>query len=294
MTSPALMRDLGRSLAAAIIEIDSERINAILIQYGKIKPSRINIRTDSSQKTSLLHFAALNGLTEVVKCIAILKRQSEPINPPDKEGQTPLHIASAKGHREIVHLILRSMQEEDEPNPPNKDGMTPLHLAVLRGDELIVIKLLIAICIRRGNPNPASPITGETPLHFSVRQHTRKITTAICAALRMLKISPLVREKMRNQTPLDYAASCLSTESATDILSAVHRVPLAERANLGHKALLDSIKYDNEPLAIKIYKKFFSQANQLLQKDLLSLAEEHKMPKLMHRIQVVRQTDINT
>ncbi|WP_406831117.1 ankyrin repeat domain-containing protein [Wolbachia endosymbiont (group A) of Bibio marci] len=75
-------------------------------------------------KHTLLHLAAEEGCTEIVK--VLLQAKGIDINAANEFGQTPLHLAAEEGHTEIVKILI-----ENGADPLIKDehGKTPRDLA---------------------------------------------------------------------------------------------------------------------------------------------------------------------
>ena len=61
----------------------------------------------------------------------------ENVNPPmyDQHGRTPIHFAALNGHSEVVKIIISYTQI---PNVADLYGMTPIHLATKNGHANVV------------------------------------------------------------------------------------------------------------------------------------------------------------
>lgn len=110
---------------------------------------------------SLLHWAAKNGMTNIIEKILTNKdlKHLNMINWEDECGKTPLHLACREGHLSVVKQLLRF-----GANPNSKDRIhwTPLHEAAF-WNHLSVVYCLVEAGV------DINPITedGETPLNFS-------------------------------------------------------------------------------------------------------------------------------
>ena len=90
-----------------------------------------------------IHWAAINGHTEIIKSLVPL---TENPNVPNFNGETPIHWAVYNGHTEIVKILVPFT---DNPNAPNNNGETPIHYAASNGHTKIV-KILVPLT---DNPN---------------------------------------------------------------------------------------------------------------------------------------------
>ena len=70
-----------------------------------------------------LHFAALDGLNEIVE---LLIAKGADVNAKSDDGWTSLHDAASIGHNEIVELLIA---KGADVNAKNNYGNTPLDLA---------------------------------------------------------------------------------------------------------------------------------------------------------------------
>ena len=70
-----------------------------------------------------IHWAALNGHTEIVKILAPL---TDNPNSADNSGITPIHQAAWIGQTEIVKILAPLT---NNPNAPDKDGYTPIEFS---------------------------------------------------------------------------------------------------------------------------------------------------------------------
>ncbi len=79
---------------------------------------------DGDTAMTLLHKAALQGQTEVVKWI--VSQPNVDVDGKNKYGRSPLHFACDAGHSEIVTLLLDA---KADVNCMSLGGLTPLHVA---------------------------------------------------------------------------------------------------------------------------------------------------------------------
>ena len=128
-----------------------------------------------------LHYAALNGHTNVVKLLIATeldlikerlsskerrKAKSANVNVQDNEGKTPLHLSALKGHKEVVRLLIA---RGAKVMATTKFGDTPLHCAAGEGHK-DVVELLIA---KEADVN-ARDGRNKTPLYLaSERGHAK-------------------------------------------------------------------------------------------------------------------------
>lgn len=110
---------------------------------------------------SALHYAALNGHTEVVQLLLI--GDANP-NIQDTRGSGPLHLAAWAGHHDIVKLLLAHNHRPADANLLTADADTPLHCAAQHGHTGALTTLLAY-----GADPTLTNIRGETPFDLAAQ-----------------------------------------------------------------------------------------------------------------------------
>ena len=139
--------------------------------------------------TSLLQFAAEEGLTEIVR---FLLAKVADINLQDRYGRTALHFAAAQGHMEIVELLLANGADLDLLD---RGGFTALMRAVWQSNKGI-IKLLLA----NGADINLQGLFGRTALMFSAQKKDKETVEFLLAN----GADPNIKDK-EGRTALIYA-----------------------------------------------------------------------------------------
>jgi Ankyrin repeats (3 copies) len=104
-----------------------------------------------------LHYAALCGLNEIVKVLAI--EHPEDMDSRSFDGEsTPLHLASKEGHVEVARLLI---ERGADVAAQTRDGSTSLHRASFGGNVQ-----LARLLIEHGADAAAQTKDGSTPLHL--------------------------------------------------------------------------------------------------------------------------------
>jgi ankyrin repeat protein len=103
---------------------DGKRISELILQG-------IDINQADRQGTTLLHWAAINGIT---KAIQPLIDHGADINKADKQGCTPLYTAAEHGNTEVVRLLLNN---GTDINKADKQGRTSLAVATPEARKII-------------------------------------------------------------------------------------------------------------------------------------------------------------
>lgn len=128
---------------------NNEVLKCLITQYGS------NFNCVTSEKTTPLHFAARNGSLE---CVKILLDFNAPANEADQMGWTPLHYACYRGHTDIAMQLIR---KGSNLNLSTVEGYTPLHISCYRGNIKIMEDL-----IGKGADVNAKDKHGKTPLEL--------------------------------------------------------------------------------------------------------------------------------
>ena len=102
----------------------------ILVWFAKKYPD-MYINEDSRE--TVLHYAASQGITEVVKIL--LKTGCFEVDVRDVDNKTPLHYAALNGADEVFQVLVENKADIDALDAV---GATPLHFAVRWGSESIV------------------------------------------------------------------------------------------------------------------------------------------------------------
>ena len=122
------------------------------------------MKTQSKNKKSVLHFAALTGNTEIasvlLESLNSLDRSSL-ISSPDDKGMTAFHWSCSEGHLEFSKCLLEEYKIYKSESDPllhtiqNNNGTTPFELAVLR-NHLEIVSWLVSIdpdCMKTRSKN---------------------------------------------------------------------------------------------------------------------------------------------
>ena len=111
------------------------------------------LKLRNSEGLYLLHFACINGHTDVVH--TLLKAGSSP-EVTTNHLETPLILATQNGHNEVVELLLKT---NVDPNACSEDGRTAIFMASWYGHSVVISTLLTS----GADPNLADS-DGCTPL----------------------------------------------------------------------------------------------------------------------------------
>lgn len=128
---------------------NSEVLKCLISQHG----SDFNCIT--AEKTTPLHFAARNGSTE---CVKILLDFNASVNEADQMGWTPLHYACYRGYTDIAMQLIR---KGSDLNLHTVEGYTPLHISCYKGNTKLIEDL-----INKNADVNARDKRGETPLEL--------------------------------------------------------------------------------------------------------------------------------
>ncbi|KAJ5496841.1 hypothetical protein N7463_008828 [Penicillium fimorum] len=120
----------------------------LLLEYG-VRP---DLRTGNYEERTALHFAAEQGHLDTVRVLADVG----PIDPQDKNGETPLAFAAQGDHLDVVEFLL---SRGADPNVTTRYSGTSLCRASSSGNVNIVRCLLD----HGATPNPSCP-DGQKPL----------------------------------------------------------------------------------------------------------------------------------
>ncbi|XP_055690114.1 ankyrin repeat and sterile alpha motif domain-containing protein 1B-like [Lutzomyia longipalpis] len=197
---------------------------------------------------SALHYAALNGHTEVVQVLLIGEANPDIQDP---RGSGPLHLAAWAGHQEVVKLLLSNKVRPAEPNLQTADLDTPLHCAAQHGHTGALTSLLA-----HGADPQIINARGETPFDLAAQYGRLQAVQMLIRAYPDL-LRPFRRPSLHIRTPLHLAArnghvrvvelllaAGMDVNVATEAGSALHeaalcgkdavvRTLLASGANLG-------------------------------------------------------------
>jgi ankyrin repeat protein len=178
-------------------------------------------------RETILHFAAREGQTEVVKVILESfseKDKKELLSMRDIFASTPLHFAAREGQTEVVKMILGSLSEKDKKELLSmRDGAgvgyTPLHWAVYNGQTKVVKMILESLSeqdkkellsIRNG--------LGYTSLHSAVYSGKAEVVKVILESLSEQDKKELINAKRNGETPLDMAIGSNSESEMKKLL----------------------------------------------------------------------------
>ncbi|KAK2805464.1 hypothetical protein FQN51_000290 [Onygenales sp. PD_10] len=212
-----------------------------------LQDNTIDVNKQSSEGSSALWLAAMEGHQEIVKLL--LKAPMVNLNIQDTYyGQTPLGVASDHGRAEVVKLLL----DTGELNVDAIDGSgdTPLLQAISSGHEEIV-KILL-------DTGKADPNTRGTNfrgiMHIPLIKACQNGREAIVEMLLDTgKVNPGVFQTPRRETPLMYASSIGHTGIVKMLLD-TGRARLAFQDCDGQTAFSHAV-YNDHPRVVKLLLK---------------------------------------
>lgn len=145
-------------------EIDYSNFDIIkATQYGAIDRVKelieqgYDVNQGDEENVKLLHWAAINNRTEIVKYFIGCGAEVNPIG--GELSSTPLHWATREGHLSMVILLLK---HGADPTLLDKEGLNCLHLATQNGYTSIVAYLLAV-----GYEINCADANGMTPLMWA-------------------------------------------------------------------------------------------------------------------------------
>ena len=202
------------------------------------------INTKDEFDATLLHYAAIDGLTNIIKMI--LDRGVN-INYRDCSGLTALHLAVLGNRDDIVEILLERLIDV---NIIAKDGKTALHFAVKQGYMNIVEILLFG---RTDIDIDIKDYRGMTALHWAVNHNRMDI----------------VKVLLERGIDIDDNIDIYNTSNHDENVEVIDFKPIlfAELERRRKKPLFDSfinyhIKY--QPYINSIYTRCFPTGNQQL------------------------------
>uniref|UniRef100_UPI00398EAC63 putative palmitoyltransferase ZDHHC13 isoform X2 n=1 Tax=Pristiophorus japonicus TaxID=55135 RepID=UPI00398EAC63 len=246
-------------------------------QYGIIDRCKelieagYDVRQPDKENVTLLHWAAINNRTELVKYYiskgAIVDQLGGDLN------STPLHWASRQGHLSMVVLL---MKYEADPSLVDREGFTSLHLAV-QFQHMPIIAYLVA----KGQDVDAADVNGQTPLMVATCKIIGPEPTRF-----LIKLNASVNavDKVHRNTPLHWAAMSgnvaalnvlLDAGANVDVKNAMGETPLGlaqqNRNPWIIRCLLDTnVDRSRSHLMLKVLKSF--EKYKLLLLFLMSMA----------------------
>uniref|UniRef100_W5MBK7 Palmitoyltransferase n=1 Tax=Lepisosteus oculatus TaxID=7918 RepID=W5MBK7_LEPOC len=218
-------------------------------QYGVIERCKelieagYDVRQPDKENVSLLHWAAINNRTELVKYYiskgAIIDQLGGDLN------STPLHWAIRQGHLPMVVLLLRYGAD---PALVDGEGFSSVHLAVLF-QHMPIIAYLFA----KGQDVDLPDLNGQTPLMLAAQkiigpEPTRfllKFNASVNAVDRLYRNTPLHCAVLAGN--VDAAHILLEAGASVDIQNAKGETPI-DLAHQVHSPLLihmlTQVKYE--------------------------------------------------
>ncbi|XP_062917779.1 putative palmitoyltransferase ZDHHC13 [Mobula hypostoma] len=167
-------------------------------QYGIIDRCKelieagYDVRQPDKENVTLLHWAAINNRTELVKYYiskgAIVDQLGGDLN------STALHWATRQGHLSMVVLLVKYGAD---PSLVDREGFTCLHLAI-QFQQMPIIAYLVA----KGQNVDAADMNGQTPLMLAA---SRIIGPEPTRFLIKLNASINAVDKLHKNTPLHWA-----------------------------------------------------------------------------------------
>ena len=164
-------------------------------------------RSTTSDKWTLLHFAAENGHFAVVDFILKSVKKVRKLNIRNIEGDFPIHIAARNGFAEIVKALIYKFKRPDRKGSRNS---TPIHSASTNG-HVNVVKILLDF---KANWIFANDF-GNTALHFAAWFDNIEVVKLIIDFDQ--EISPNIRNE-NLWTPLHFSVNQGNFETAKLLL----------------------------------------------------------------------------
>uniref|UniRef100_A0A1A7WRS7 Palmitoyltransferase n=1 Tax=Iconisemion striatum TaxID=60296 RepID=A0A1A7WRS7_9TELE len=206
----------------------------ILERCKELVEAGYDVRQPDKENVSLLHWAAINNRSELVKYYiskgAIIDQLGGDLN------STPLHWAIRQGH---LPMVIQLMRYEADPSVTDGEGYRALHLAILFQHMAIAAYLMA-----KGQEVDLSDCNGQTPLMLAAQKIIGPEPTNF-----LIKNNASVSavDKVNRNTPLHCAVLAGNVDAAHILLEAGASVD-AENIN-GHTPI-DLAHQVHSPLLI--------------------------------------------
>ncbi|KAF5363277.1 hypothetical protein D9756_000056 [Leucocoprinus leucothites] len=202
-----------------------------------------DLSTEDADGRTALHFSAENGHSETVRCLAELGAN---LNIQGLHRQTALHFAARNRHSGTVRCLA---ELGADLNTQDSDERTALHYAAMNGGSKTVRYLA-----EFGANLNIQDSDGRTALHYTVKNRHFESTRCLAEHGANLNIQGLYR-----QTALHYAA--MNGDSETVRYLAELRVGLSIQDSDGHTALHYAVESGNPEAVIRHLAKFGMDLN---------------------------------
>ncbi|KAL1006998.1 hypothetical protein UPYG_G00080410 [Umbra pygmaea] len=206
----------------------------VLERCKELVEAGYDVRQPDKENVSLLHWAAINNRSEVVKYYmlkgAIIDQLGGDLN------STPLHWAIRQGH---LSMVIQLLKYGADPSVVDGEGYRSLHLAILF-QHMPIASYLMA----KGQEVDLPDLNGQTPLMLAAQKIIGPEPTNF-----LIKCNASVNavDKLNRNSPLHCAVLAGNVDAAHVLLDAGASVD-AENAN-GHTPL-DLAHQVNSPLLI--------------------------------------------
>ncbi|MDP0589953.1 MAG: ankyrin repeat domain-containing protein [Candidatus Endonucleobacter bathymodioli] len=154
---------------------------------SKAKKKLTKIRSNCTDKYTLLHFACNKGMTEIIELL--LSYGAEVDSRYANSGKTPLMIAAENKSIDVCKILLDNNADADAIVP---SGMSVIHLVCIVND----ISILTALLNRCQNID-AQDRNGQTALHYVVASNMIEHAKLLLSAHASVSIT-----NNRNETPI--------------------------------------------------------------------------------------------
>lgn len=152
----------GRTPLMSSIQNPREDIAKLVL--GSIE----NVEASDEHERTALHYAALEGKTEIVRLLMINREASQ--NATTREhGWTPLHYAAQRKHAEVIELLGKTGTDCNTLTSKQDGARSAIHLVLLKqglsSNGAECIRLLLRYGANIEQPDGA----GRTPLHWAAQ-----------------------------------------------------------------------------------------------------------------------------
>ena len=128
-----------------------------------------NVEAEDEDARTALHYAALEGKTEIVRLLMINRGASQ--NATTREhGWTPLHYAAQRKHAEVVELLGKNGTDCNTLTSKQDGARSAIHLVLLKQGPSSNGAECIRLLLRYGANIEQPDGAGRTPLHWAAQR----------------------------------------------------------------------------------------------------------------------------